>query len=190
MKHITQRKHHNLPGRRHLATFLGTRPTCRDILRRRVASIDSRVCVVVAALLGLVALFLPWVTLDSHGSSLSGAGLLAYSLQGGDRLLMWKVSHTATALLMVIPFGIAVGVCFTAINILRRAYRLDIPLLTCAGILVLLKFATPILDPRMHVFGGFTLPGAGLGILLVATLAVIVICSSSALRCRRMPAQP
>ena len=34
MKHITQRKHHNLPGRRHLATFLESWPETDRIMAR------------------------------------------------------------------------------------------------------------------------------------------------------------
>ena len=93
----------------------------------------------------------------------------------------------AIALLLAVPYGIAVGACWTALNVLRRNYRLDVPLFTLAGILVLLRFTTPILDGRMYTVGGFTIPGPGLGILLVATLTVIAIGSGTALRRWRQP---
>ena len=50
---------------------------------------------------------------------------MTYPLQGNDRLVIWKISHLAITLLMVVPFSITVGVCWTATNILRRVYRLD-----------------------------------------------------------------
>ena len=64
------------------------------------------------------------------------------------------------------------------------------PLFTLAGILVLLRFATPILDGQMYTLGGFAIPGPGLAILTVATLAVIAISSNATLRRRSVPAQP
>ena len=189
MKNIVKDKLHNLPDRRQLAGSLNAQSTGRDMLRRLAGSIDARACMVIAALLGLVALFIPWMTLDGHGSPLSGAGLMTYALHGNDRLVMWKISPLAISLLLVAPFGIGVGVGWTALNVLRRNYRLDVPLFTLAGILVSLRFMTPILDGRMHTIGGFAMPGPGLAILTVATLAVIVISSRNTLRGRSIPAQ-
>ena len=68
-------------------------------------------------------------------------------------------------------------------------YRLDVPLLALAGILVLLRFTPPILDGQMHILGGFAVPGPGLVILMVATLAVVTISSGAALWRWRLPAQ-
>ena len=189
MKNIVKDKLLNLTGRRQLAGSLNAQPTGRDMVRRLTWSIDARACIVIAALLGLTALFIPWMTLDGHGSSLSGFGLMTYALQGNDRLVMWKISPPAISLLLTVPFGIAVGVCWTAINVLRRNYRLDVPLFTLAGILVLLRFTTPILDGRMYTLGSFVVPGPGLSVLLVATLTVIAIVSGAALRRWRQPAQ-
>ena len=190
MKNIVKDKLLNTPGRRQLAGSLNAHPTVRDMLRRLARSIDARVCIVIAVLLGPVALFIPWMTLDGHGSPLSGVGLMSYALQGNDRLVMWKISPPAIALLLVVPYGIAVGACWTALNVLRRNYRLDVPLFTLAGILVLLRFAQPILDGRMYTVGGFAMPGPGLAVLLMATLAVIAISSNASLRRWRLPAQP
>ena len=64
------------------------------------------------------------------------------------------------------------------------------PLLTLAGILALLKFTPPILDGRMYTLGSFAVPGPGLGVLLVAILAVIAIASGAVFRQRRLMAQP
>ena len=189
MKNIVKDKLLNTPGRRQAASFLDVHPTGRDILRQFTESVDARACVVMAALLGLIALFIPWLTLDGHGSPLSGFGLMTYALQGNDRLVMWKISPPAISLLLVAPFGIGVGVCWTALNVLRRNYRLDVPLFTLAGILVLLRFTPPILDGRMYTLGGFAMPGPGLAILTVATLTVIVISSSASLRYRKLSAQ-
>ncbi len=98
-----------------------------------------------------------------------------------------EISPLAIVLLLSVPYGIAVGVCWTAMNVLRRNYRLDVPLFTLAGILVLWRFTTPVLDGRMYTIGGFAMPGPGLGILLVATLTVIAIGSGAALRRWRQP---
>lgn len=190
MKNIVKHKILNMPSRRQAAAFLDARPTGRDMLRGLAGSMDARAWVLIAALLGPVALFIPWLTLDGHGSSLSGFGLMTYALHGADRLVMWHISPLAISLLVVIPFGISVGVCWTALNVLRRNYRLDVPLFTLAGILVLLRFVTPILDGRMYTVGGFVMPGPGLAILLVATLAVVVISSRASLRRRSVPVQP
>ena len=122
MKNIVKDKLLNTPGRRQLAGFLDAHPTVRDMLRGLAGSMDARACVVIAALLGPVALFIPWLTLDGHGSSLSGFGLMTYALQGADRLVMWHISPLAISLLVVIPFGITVGIFLTALNVLRRNY--------------------------------------------------------------------
>ena len=190
MKNIVKDKLLNTPGCRQIESFLDVHPTVRDMLRRLAGSMDARACIVIAALLGPVALFIPWLSLDGHGSPLSGFGLITYALQGNDRLVMWKISPLAISLLLVVPFGIAVGVCWTALNVLRRVYRLDVPLFTLAGILMLLRFAPPILDGRMYTLGGFAMPGPGLAILVVASLAVIAISSNATLRRRSVPAQP
>lgn len=190
MKNKVEDRLHNLPGCRQIASFLDAHPTGCDMLRRLAGSMDARVCIVIAALIGPVALFIPWMTLDGHGSPLSGVGLMSYALQGNDRLVMWKISPPAIVLLLAVPYGIAVGACWTALNVLRRNYRLDVPLFTLAGILVLLRFVTPILDGRMHTAEGFAIPGPGLAILIVATLAVIAISSRYTLRHRRLSAQP
>ena len=190
MKNIVKDRLLNTPGCRQIASFLDAHPTVRDMPRRLAGSIDARACIVVAALLGPIALFVPWLALDGHGSPLSGVGLMSYALQGNDRLVMWKMSPLAIALLLVAPYGIAVGVCWTALNVLRRNYRLDVPLFTLAGILVLLRFTPPILDGRMYSLWGFAVPGLGPAILTVATLVVIAISSNASLRCWRLPAQP
>ena len=190
MKNLITRNHPNVPGSRQLTAFLSAHPTGRSMLRRFAGSIDARICIVIAALTGPVALFIPWLSLDGHTSPLSGVGLMTYALQGNDRLVMWRISPVATALLLAVPFGIAFAVCWTAFTVLRRTYRLDVPLFTCAGILVLLRFTPSILDGQMHILGGFAVPGPGLAILLVATLAVITISSGAALRRWRPPAQP
>ena len=115
---------------------------------------------------------------------------MTYALQGNDRLVMGEISPLAISLLVAIPFGVAIGVCWTALNVLRRNYRLEAPLFTLAGILALLRFATPVLDGQMYVVGGFTMPGPGLTILTVATLVVIAIGSNATLRRWRLSVQP
>ena len=96
MKNIVKDKLLDLPGRRQLDGSLNAHPAGGDMLRRLAGSIDARVCIVSAALLGSMALFIPWMTLDGHGSSLSGFGLMTYALQGNDRLVMWKISPPAS----------------------------------------------------------------------------------------------
>lgn len=169
-------------GIRQLVIALSARPYVGSALRGLAGSINARTYVIIAALTGLAALFIPWVILDGHSSPLSGVGLMTYALQGHDRWVMWQISPVATVLILTVPFGITASVCWTAFTILRRDYRLDVPLFTLAGILALLRFTPPILDGRMYTLGGFAVPGPGLFILLLATLAVIAISSGSALR--------
>ena len=65
------------------------------------------------------------------------------------------------------------------------------PTVTCAGILVFLRFTTPILDVRMYPLGGVATPGPGLAILMVATLLeVIALSPNVSLRRWSVPAQP
>ena len=187
MKNTIKRNHPTVPGSRQLIAFLSAHPTALGMLRRFAGSIDARVCIVIAALTGLVALFIPWVILDGHTSPLSGVGLMTYALQGNDRLVMWRIAPFATVLVLTVPFGITASICWTAFTVLRRNYRLDVPLFTLAGILALLRFTPPILDERMYALSGFAVPGPGLGILLVATLAVIIISSRATLRHRNLP---
>ena len=61
---------------------------------------------------------------------------------------------------------------------------------TLAGTLALLRFATRILDGRIHTVGGFAIPGPGLTILTVGMLAVNVISNQATLRRRSVPVQP
>ena len=180
----------NPPGRRQPVGVPSGRPSGHGVRRRPAGSIDPRVGVVIAALAAVAALFIPWLTLDAHAGSLSGIGLMSYALQGNDRIVMWQISPVATALLLSVPFGIAAGVIYTAWNVLRGRYRADAPLMTFAAVLALLRFTPPVLDGSMHTLGAFAAPGPGLGILLAATLVVIAITLSSALRQRRVVAPP
>ena len=189
MQNIINGKLAIMPGIRQLATFLSAHSTGRSALRGFAGSVNARICVTIAALVGLGALFVPWVILDGHATPLSGAGLMTYALQGNDRWVMWQISPVATVLTLTVPFGIAATVCWTAFTVLRRNYRLDVPLFTLAGILALLRFTPPILDDRMYTLGSFAVPGPGLFILLLATLAVIAIITGAALRQRRLPVQ-
>ena len=179
-----------IPSIRQLVTALNIRTTDRHALRGFAGSINARICVTIAALTALIALFIPWVILDGHATPLSGFTLMTYALQeGNDRWVMWQISPGATVLMLTVPFGITATVCWTAFTVLRRNYRLDVPLFTLAGILALLRFTPPILDGRMYTLGSFAVPGPGLFILLLATLAVIAINSGAALRRWRLPAQ-
>ena len=172
---------------RQFATFVSARLTGRSALRGLAGLINARICVMIAALTGLVAPFIPWVILDGHANPLSGIGLMTYALQGNDRWVMWQISPAATVLMLTVPFGITASVCWTALTVLRGNYRLDAPLLTLAGILALLRFTPPILDGRMYTLGSFAVPGPGLFILLLAILTVIAIGSGAALRRWRQP---
>ena len=189
MQNIINGKLSIIPGVRQLARFLSAHATSRGVLLGLAGSINARICVTIAALTGLIALFVPWVILDGHATPLSGAGLMTYALQGNDRWVMWQISPVVTVLMLTVPFGITATVCWTAFTVLRRNYRLDVPLFTLAGILALLRFTPPILDGRMYTLGSFAVPGPGLFILLLATLAVIAINSGAALRRWRLPAQ-
>ena len=186
---MSKRNHPAVWGSRQLAAFLSSHPTALGILHRFAGSIDAQTCAVVAAMAGPVGIFIPWPSLDGHASALSGVGLMTYAFQGNDRLVMWRISPLATALVLAVPFGIATVACCTAWIVLRRTYRVDIPLFTFTGILVLLRFTPAILDGQMRILGSFAVPGPGLAILMVATLAVITI-SSGRLRRRSLPAQP
>ena len=190
MQNIINGKLSIIPGVRQLARFLSAHATSRGVLRGVAGSINARICVTIAALTGLVALFVPWVILDGHATPLSGFTLMTYALQGNDRWVMWQISPGATVLMLTVPFGITVTVCWTAFTVLRRNYRLDVPLFTLAGILALLRFTPPILDGRMYTLGSFAVPGPGLFILLMATLAVIIISSGALFQQRRLMAQP
>ena len=68
MKNIVKDQLLNTPGCRQPAGFLNAHPTARRMLRYFAESMDARACIVIAALLGPVALFIPWMTLDGHGS--------------------------------------------------------------------------------------------------------------------------
>ena len=189
MQNIINGKLSIITGIRQLATFLNPHSTGHGALRGFAGAINARICVTIAALAGLVALFVPWVILDGHATPLSGAGLMTYALQGNDRWVMWQISPVPTVLMLTVPFGITATVCWTAFTVLRRNYRMDAPLFTLAGILVLLRFTPSILDDRMYTLGSFAVPGPGLFILLLATLAVIAIITGDALRQRRLPVQ-
>ena len=190
MQNIINGKLTIITGIRQLATFLSAHATSHGVLHGFAGSINARTCITIAALTGLVALFIPWVILDGHATPLSGAGLMTYALQDNDRWVMWQISPVATILMLTIPFGITATVCWTAFTVLRRNYSVDVPLFTLAGILALLRFTPSILDDRMYTLGSFAVPGPGLFILLVATLAALAISSGSAIRRWRLMAQP
>ena len=154
------------------------------------AVLNARAVAVAAALMGPVALFIPWVSLDGHAGPLSGVGLMAYALDGNDRLVMWRISPLATALLLVLPFVITAGVAATAVNVLRRDCRLDAPLFAAAAILLLLRFVPPILSTHTLTVGDFALPGWGLAILLAAILTVIAVSLGQAFRRWLTPVGP
>ena len=143
VKDIIHRGPPNLPGGRQPGGYPRGRTSANGAWRRWAGSTYPRVCSVIAALGCLVALFVPWLTLDAHATSLSGVGLMSYALQGSDRVVMWRISPVATALPLSLPFGIAVGAMGTAWSVLRRRYRVEVPLLTFAAVLALLRFTPP-----------------------------------------------
>ena len=182
MQNIINGKFPIILGVRQIATSLSAHPIVNGDLRGFAGSINARTCAIIAALTGLVALFMPWVILDGHATPLSGFTLMTYSLQGNDRWVMWQISPVGTVLMLTVPFAITAAVCWTAFTVLQRNYRMDVPLFTLAGILALLRFTPPILDGRMYTLGSFAVPGPGMFILLAATLTVIAINSGAALR--------
>ena len=179
-----------LPGQGLLPTLLSFLRTSLGNIPRPAPVIDAQVAVVVAALIGPVALFIPWLTLDGHAGSLSGVGLMAYAIHGNDRMVMWHISPLATAMLLVLPFVITASVCFTTVNVLGRNYRLDAAAFTLTAILLLLRFTPPILDNRMYMVGHFALPGWGLAILLAGTLAATALNVAIGLSSRQGQTQP
>lgn len=178
-----------ISGIRQFVKALSSHPAGSHALGWFTGSINARVYAMIAALTGLIGLFIPWVILDGHATPLSAVGLMTYAFQGTDRWVMWQISPVATALMLTVPFGIAATVCWTAFTVLRRNFRLDVPLFTLAGILALLRFTPSILDGRMYTLGSFAVPGPGLFILLLATVAVIAIGFATALRRRHLPVQ-
>ena len=175
MKNIIEQTASKLRGNQRLTMLMSSRRISLRFVAQQVASIHLRTVMVVAALMGPVALFLPWLTLDGHTGSMSGASLMAYALHGGDRLVMWHISKLAIIALAVIPFTVTTTVCLTAINVVRRDYRLDAPVFTAASVLLLLRFTPPILSGHMGTVGSFAVPGPGLAVLLMGTVAVIAI---------------
>ncbi len=151
---------------------------------------NARTVVILAALMGPVALLVPWLTLDGHAGPLSGTDLMAYAFHGNDRMVMWGISPLATAALLVLPFAITAGVSITAVNVLRRDYRLDAPVFTVAAVLLLLRFTPPVLAGQMHVVGQFAVPGWGLAFLLAAALTVTALSVAGWLARWRAPTQP
>ena len=189
MKNIIKQTVSKLRGNQRWTVLMPSRRISLRVVAQRVASINLRTVMVVAALMGPVALFLPWLTLDGHTGSMSGASLMAYAFHGGDRLVMWHISKLGIITLVVIPFTVTTTVCLTAVNVVRRDYRLDTPVLTAASVLLLLRFTPPILSSQMGTVGSFTVPGPGLAVLLMGTVAVIGIGTFSRLEGRRQSAQ-
>ena len=189
MKNIIKQTVSKLRGNQRFTVLMHYRRIILRFLAQQVASINLRTVVVVAALMGPVALFMPWLTLDGHTGSMSGASLMAYAFHGGDRLVMWHISKLAIIALVVMPFTVTTTVCLTAVNVVRRNYRLDTPVFTAASVLLLLRFTPPILSSQMGTVGSFAVPGPGLAVLLMGTVAVVAIGTFNRLEGRRQSAQ-
>ena len=177
------------PYRSRWATLRRLRPFPLGTTPLPVPPLNARTVALVAALMGPVALLIPWLSLDGHTASLSGTDLMAYAFHGNDRLVMWRISPLATAALLVLPFAITAGVSMTAVNVLRRDHRLDAPVFTVAAVLLLLRFTPPVLASQTHVVGQFAMPGWGLALLLAATLTVIAMSAAGRLAQQRAPTQ-
>ena len=188
VKDIIQIELAKSPRRRQPGGVPSGRASGGGIIRRLARFRNSRARMVIAALGCVAALFVPWLTLDGHTGSLSGVGLMSYALQGNDRTVMWRISPVATALLVSLPFGIAAGAIGTAWSVLRGRRRADVPFVTFAAALALLRFTPPVLDGGMHTMADFAVPGPGLGMLLAGTLMVMVMGSRAALRRQPGPA--
>ena len=153
-------------------------------IRKLVPSVDVPTVLLVAGFIGPIALFVPWMSLDGHTGPLSGVGLMGYAVHGNDRLVMWRISPLATATVMAMPFAIATAACVTTLNVLTRNHRLDAPLFTAVGTLLLLRFATPILDGQAFAAWHFAVPGPG-PIILMVTSVTVVVCTGVTLRRKR-----
>lgn len=175
MKNLINGGSGRFPINRRLTVPLHRLGLTSDAVRRLVSIPEARTISNVAVVIGLISLFIPWLSLDGHVGPRSGVGLMTYALHGNDRLVMWRISPLAAAALMVIPFTVAATVCLTALNATRRECRLDAPVFTMAGVLLLLRLTPPVLSNRMETVGPFALPEWGLVILLAATLVVITV---------------
>ena len=184
MRNIVDLALQGFPARRQLGSFLALQMQGRAGVRKLAASVDVRTVMLAAAFIGPIALFVPWLSLDGHAAPLSGVGLMTYAIGGNDRSVMWRISPLATAAVMAVPFTIATAVCLTTLNVLTRNHRLDAPIFTVVGTLLLLRFATPILDAQTFAVWRFAVPGPGLVILMVTAITVVV-CTGVVLRGER-----
>lgn len=176
MRNIVNHAVRGLPIVHRLISLVSARRRRGNSILRTVASVDVRTVMLFAVLVGPAALFIPWLRLDGHTESLSGVGLMIYALQGNDRLVMWRISPLSLVTVMMVPYAIAVAVCLTAASVLRRNCRLDAPLFAVAAILLLLRFAPPILGGQALTMGRFAAPGPGL-VVLMASVLVVIACA-------------
>lgn len=131
---------------------------------------DPKTLTRLAAILALLGFLLPWFHLDTHADPISGSELTFYFLTVEDRSVMTATSRWATWILMALPIVIAYALAKNVYSTLRSKYSLDAPVFAFLAVLLICRTAGPLLAPGSHSLIGFTIPGPGLFLILIATL--------------------
>ena len=129
---------------------------------------------VLTTIMAVIGFALPWVTIDDHEQPLNAAGIMTYYATAHDRWPVLKTSPLGSLISFLAP-AIIVTATVAVIPVVATARKISLPAvsLTLSSLLAaaaLLACCGEILDPDLPRFGPFTVPGAGLSIVIAANL--------------------
>ncbi len=127
-----------------------------------------------AALLSILALLFPWVTLDGHSGAMNAAGLMDYSFTGPERGLMLGTSFLEAASLFLMTPAIVGLAGYSFFKNLNREHPTAVGLFLIVLPLATLVLARELIDSGGPALMGIPLPEWGM-LLMIACNAGLVI---------------
>lgn len=126
-----------------------------------------------AALLPLLGIILPWITLDGETDSLTGAELLAYAFTSPERATMFQTSTLAGLTLFAAPLTTITFAILAFIKILKDQYPLALNIATAAVPIIMLATVQPITSTAQKTVFGFIFPDWGLALTIIPHLGLL-----------------
>ena len=120
----------------------------------------------VAALLPLLGVLLPWITMDGETSALTGADLIAYTLTSPERAQLFRTSTLAGLTLFAIPTVTITVAILVFIKTLSAQHTPALNALATALPIIMLATVAPITSTTQKTVMGFIYPDWGVALMI------------------------
>ena len=120
------------------------------------------------ALIAMAGFLLPWITLDGHGSSLTGSEAIAYAITSPERATLFGTSMIGAVALLLVPTVTGACVLYGLVQLIRGRHSLASHLMgTLLPIMMILATGTIASSDGFRI-AGMAMPGIGMAITTLA----------------------